>query len=155
MNTTIKHWQWNFAAGFIPFTAGFIMLITSLISKNNPNSEWNLILGKLDFSFHDISNLSHNSGDFLELLSSLSSVNIIIGAFSIIMISYFALKHKQKWAWWFMFIALIWLGFQDAYSVFIFYTKTGISLFIMPFTFCTLMTIGLILTRKQIFDSTN
>ena len=128
------------------------MLITSIISKSNPNSKWNLVLGKLDFSFNDIVNVSQDSQTFFELLSSLSSVNIIIGAFSVIMISYYALKTKQKWAWWFMLIALVWLGFQDAYSVFVFYLETGIPMFIMPFTFCTLMIIGLVKTKKQIFS---
>ena len=143
-----NNWKWNFAAGFVPLTAGFVTLITSMISKNNGDSSWNLILKKLDFSYHDIVAVSENSGDFFDLVLSVSAVNIIIGSFSIIMISRYALKYQYKWAWWYMLVALVWLGIQDAYSAYIFYTKTEAPLFIMPFTFCTLMAIGLIKSRE-------
>lgn len=149
----IKSWKWNFAAGFIPFMAGWTMFITSMMSKSNPDSTWDLVIAKLDFSYNDMINVSEDSGDFLDLISALSSVNIIIGAFSIIMISRFALKDGHKWAWWYMLVALIWLGFQDAYSVFRFFTETGVPFFIFPFMFCILMAIGLVLTRKEMFKS--
>ena len=147
-----SNWKWNFAAGFVPLTAGFVTLITSMISKSNGGLRWNLILKKLDFSYHDIVSVSENSGDFFDLILSVSAVNIIIGAFSIIMISRYALKYQHRWAWWYMLIALIWLGFQDAYGAYIFYNNTGAPLFIMPFTFCTLMAIGLIKSRNILLD---
>ncbi|MEM7548288.1 MAG: hypothetical protein AAF363_01340 [Bacteroidota bacterium] len=141
-------WKWNFAAGFVPLTAGFVTLITSAISKSNGSSSWNLILNKLDFSYHDIVVVSENSGDFLDLILSVSAVNIITGAFSIIMISRYALKYQNKWAWWYMLVSLIWLGFLDTYSAYVFYAKTGTPLFIMPFAFCILMALGLIKSRE-------
>jgi len=152
MKTFIKYWQWNFAAGFVPLFAGFFLLITSYLSESNAQSKWNLVLGKLDFSYQNLVDVSEHSGVFVKFLASLSSVNIVIGAFSVIMISYFALRTKQKWAWWFILIALVWLGGNDAYGGYVFFKETGIPLFIMPFTFCALMIIGLVMTKKQIFN---
>lgn len=145
-------WKWNFAAGFVPLTAGFVTLITSVISKNDGDSSWNLILKKLDFSYHDMVGVSENSGDFFDLILSVSGVNIIMGAFSVIMIARYALKDKHKWAWWYMLVALVWLGFQDAYWAYVFFRKTGVPLFPMPFAFCALMAVGLVRSRGIVIN---
>lgn len=147
-----NNWKWSFVAGFIPLTAGFVTLITTMISKSKGDSSWNLIVKKLDFSYNDILNVSEHSGDFLDLILSVSAVNIIIGAFSVIMIARYALKYRHKWAWWYMLAALIWLGFQDAYGAYSFYAETGAPLFLMPFAFCTLMAIGLIKSRGIVLN---
>ena len=120
------NWKWNFAAGFVPFTAGFVTIITTLLSKSNGEASWNLILMQLDFSYHDMVAVSANSGDFFDLILSVSGVNIVVGAFSVIMVARYALKDGHRWAWWYMLVALLWLGFQDAYWAYIFFTKCWI-----------------------------
>ena len=66
-------------------------------------------------------------------------------------ISLFALRYGHKWAWWYLLFALVWVGFHDAYGATKFAIETGAPLFVMPWTFCILMGVGLFQTRGQVF----
>lgn len=153
MNTNSEEiigWKWTMFAGCVPFIAGLFMLVTSKLSFSNPESAWSFVIHSLNFSFSDLSAVDSQAGPFIVLLSDLGSINIVSAALAVILISRYALRYGQKWAWWYLLFSLIWVGFNDAYGVTAFYLETGAPMLIMPLTFCTLMTIGLIKTRKCI-----
>ncbi|MBQ4836688.1 hypothetical protein [Pseudoalteromonas luteoviolacea] len=155
MNETaneVTGWKWTMYAGLIPLMAGFFMLLTSNISMSNDMSLWTFVIHNLDFSFSQLAAVDPQAGPFVAFLAMLASVNIVSAAVPIILISIFALRKGQKWAWYYLLFMLVWEGFNDVYSVTLFYFETGAPMFIMPWLFCILMATGLYKTRQQVFN---
>lgn len=151
MSDEITGWKWTMFAGFIPLTAGLLMFLTSKVSIANAEANWTFWVHNLNFSFADISAVDPQVGPFVSLLGDLAGVNIVSAAVAVILISFYALRYGQKWAWWYLLFSLIWVGFNDAYSVTVFFLETGAPMLFMPWSFCILMTIGLLKTRPQVF----
>lgn len=150
-NKEIPGWKWTLLAGFIPLSAGLFMLLTSHLSYANDGAGWTFIIHHLNVSFGALSAVDPHAGPLVVLLSDLGSINIVSAALAVILISAYALRYGQKWAWWYLLFALVWVGFNDAYGVTLFFLKTGAPMFVMPWMFCILMSIGLIKTRKHVF----
>ncbi|MBQ4809839.1 hypothetical protein J8M20_00775 [Pseudoalteromonas luteoviolacea] len=120
MNATgneVIGWRWTMYAGLIPLMAGLFMLLTSNLSMSNDMSQWTFIIHKLDFSFAQLAVIDPQAGPFVAFLAMLASVNIVSAAVPIILISIFALRAGQKWAWYYLLFMLVWEGFSDVYSV--------------------------------------
>ncbi|MDK1286176.1 hypothetical protein [Pseudoalteromonas umbrosa] len=145
-------WKWTMYAGLMPLMAGLFMLLTSSLSISNDMSLWTFVIHKLDFSFSQLAAVDPQAGPFVTFLAMLAGVNIVSAAVPIILISIFALKKGQKWAWYYLLFMLVWEGFNDVYSVTQFYFDTGAPMFVMPWLFCILMVTGLYKTRGQIFN---
>jgi len=147
----ITGWKWTMFAGFIPFMAGILMFLTTKTSVANEDAVWSFWIYSLNFSFADISAVDAQAGPLTVLLGDLAGVNIVSAALAVILISRYALRHGQKWAWWYLLFSLIWVGFNDAYGVTVFFLETGAPMLVMPWGFCILMPIGLLKTRTQVF----
>ena len=147
----ITGWKWTMFAGFIPLTAGLFMLLTSKISFANADSDWTFLIHNLSFGFGDLAAVDPQAGPLVVLLADLASINIVSAALAVVLISRFALRHGQKWAWWYLLFSLVWVGFNDAYGVTVFFLETGAPMLVMPWSFCILMAVGLFKTRTQVF----
>ena len=118
-------WKWNFAAGFVPLLAGLLVLLTSWWSMSHSDTPWFLGISSLNFSFDQLRATSSAAGPFVEVLGSVGGVNIVAGAVAVIVVSRFAVRRGQAWAWWFLFFCFIWVGLHDAWSATKFFLHTG------------------------------
>ena len=144
-------WKWNFIAGFVPLTAGLLILITTWWSMLNSGASWSLGISRLDFSFDQVRAVGSSAGPLFEALGSVGAVNVIAAAVGVIVVSRFALRWGQPWAWWFLLFCLVWVGLHDAWSATRFFLKTREPLFVMPYTYCVLMAIGLYKSRSAAY----
>lgn len=148
----VKGWKWNFYAGLVPLTAGFMTLLMTWISILNAKTNWGLPGSSLNFSFEQIAHLNEQLAAYVELSSSVGGVNIVIGAIAVMVISRYGLRDGHKWSWFYLLFSLVWVGFHDAWSATRFFLATGNPSLILPYLYCLLMSTGLIKTYRGIFQ---
>lgn len=147
----VAGWKFTFAAGVAPLLAGILLFITGTLAVARESIRWPLGIASLDFSFADLAAVSDNAEPFVELISGVISVNVTVGALAVMFVSYYGLRLGQKLARWFLLMCFIVVGLNDAYVATQFTLATRIPMLIMPYTYCILMAIGLMRTRKAIF----
>lgn len=147
-------WKYLFAAPFIPLFAGLFLFVTSKVGVADGESDWPMLLSRLDFSFDEIDAVSEDSGEFFSFIGDIGSVNTAMAALSALLVARFALRNGEKWAWWLLLVSMLWVGVQDAINTtrFYFEVRPTAPLPIMPTAFTTLMTIGLVKSYKPIFS---
>jgi len=148
MNHDLRGWKWTCAAGFAPLVAGLLILATTWWSILNSAAPWSLGISRLNFSFDQIRSVGSSAASLLEALASVGAVNITATAIAVIVVSRFALRRGEAWAWWFLFFCLVWVGFHDAWAATRFFLRTREPLLVLPYSFCTLMLIGLYKSRS-------
>lgn len=148
---SVNGWSSNFAAGFVPLGAGLTSLVTLWTGVAHSDAPLWTGLGHLDFSYSDLSRVGSEASVWLELNGSVGAVNVIAAAVAVIVVSRFGLRQGQRWAWWFLAFCLIWVGGHDAFMATRFFRDTGQPVMLLPYTYVTLMTIGLLRTRREVF----
>jgi hypothetical protein len=149
----VPGWKLSFAAGFVPLIAGLNFLITDLYNVANADAPWWTGLGSLRFSFGGVAAAGVDAGPFVNLLGSVGPVNVIGAAVLAIAVARYGLREGRKWAWAVLAFDLVWVGFHDAFAAFRFYLASGQPAFVFPFTFVTLMFLGLAKSRAAVFQS--
>ncbi|MFL0243483.1 hypothetical protein ACJH6J_29935 [Mycobacterium sp. SMC-18] len=147
----VPGWRLTFAAGFVPITAGLIILAVTWISAVRANSPYWLGTGTLDFTH---ASLTHDAAAWLDTNGSVGGVNIIAAAAGVLVISRFGLRAGHRWAWWFLAFSFVWVGLHDAVMATRFFFDTGQPFMLMPYTFCALLAAGLLRSRRAIFGAT-
>lgn len=147
----VRGWALNFAAGFVPLGAGLTSLVTLWRGVADSDEPLWTGLGHLDFSYADLASVGPSASAWLELNGSVGAVNIIAAAVAVIVVSRFGLRQGQRWAWWFLAFCLGWVGGHDAFMATRFFAETGQPIMLLPYTYVTLMTLGLLRTRRQVF----
>jgi len=140
-------WWLTFAAGFVPLTAGLVTLLTLWLAVTRADSPVWTGLGYLDFTYGRLSSAGGDADVWLQLIGSVGGVNVAAAAVAVIVVSRFALRDGQSWAWWFLAFCLLWVGLHDAVMATRFFLATGAPVMLMPYTYVALMTAGLIRTR--------
>jgi hypothetical protein len=148
----VPGWRLSFAAGFVPLSAGLTFLITGLFNISSAGSLWWTGLGSLRFSFKDLAASGPDADAFIVLLGTVGPVNIIGAAVLAIAVARYGLRVGRKWAWFVLAFDLVWIGLHDTFAAFRFYLATGQLAFLFPFTFVTLMFLGLAKSRARIFN---
>lgn len=146
----VAGWWLTFAAGFVPLIAGLMTLLTFWIAAARPQSPVWTGLGHLDFTYLGLSSVSAEADGWLQLLGSVGGVNVAAAAVAVIVVSRFALRAGQPWAWWFLAFCLLWVGVHDAVMATRFFLATGAPVMVMPYTYVALMAAGLYRTRRVI-----
>lgn len=141
----------NFAAGFVPLGAGLTSLVTLWWGVADSDAPLWTGLGHLAFSYADLANVGPSASAWLELNGSVGAVNIIAAAVAVIVVSRFALRQGQRWAWWFLAFCLVWVGGHDSLMATRFFADTGQPIMLLPYTYVTLMALGLFRTRREVF----
>jgi hypothetical protein len=147
----IPGWRLNFAAGFIPLTAGLIVLATTWINVARADVLWWIGTGSLGFSFASLRAAGAGAAAYVEMLGSVGGVNIVGAAVAVILVARFGLGDGHLWAWWFLAFCLLWIGVHDAVMTTRFFLATGQPFMLMPFTYCGLMLAGLLKSRRAVF----
>jgi hypothetical protein len=150
----VRGWPWTFAAGLVPLLAGAGTLLVAWTSILSPSDPWGSPLAPVDFTFSQLAALSGDAAAYVELSSSVGGVNIIAAAVGVLVVSRHGLRQGARWAWLFLVFSLVWMGLHDAWSAWRFHVATGDVSFVMPFTFCTLMVIGLVRSFPSVFSKT-
>lgn len=151
----VPGWWLTYAAGFVPLTAGIVTLVTFWAGAAQPDAPLWTGLGTLDFKYAELSSVSDQAAAWLELLGSVGGVNVAAAAVAVIVVSRFALRGGQRWAWWFLAFCLVWVGGHDAIVATRFFLVTGEPIVVMPYTYVALMAAGLIRTRSAMFRAGN
>jgi hypothetical protein len=107
----------------------------------------------LEFSYASLSKAGADASAWVEMIGSVGGVNIVAAAVAVSVVSVFGLRTGQRWAWWFLAFCLIWVGLHDAIIATRFSIHTGQPLMLLPYTYCTLMTAGLLRSRRAIFTA--
>jgi hypothetical protein len=148
----VPGWRLSFAAGFVPLIVGLTFLITDVFHVSSIDRLWWTGLGSLRFSLKDLVASGPDADAFITLLGTVGPFNIIGAAVPAIAVSRYGLREGRKWAWFALAFDLVWIGFHDAFAAFRFYLATGQLAFLFPFTFVTLMFLGLAKSRARIFN---
>ncbi|MCU0699477.1 MAG: hypothetical protein MUC96_23470 [Myxococcaceae bacterium] len=149
----VRGWSWTFAAGLVPLLAGAGTLLVAWTSMLAPSAPWGSPLAPVGFTFSQLAALSGDAAAYVELSSSVGGVNIIAAAVGVLVVSRQGLRQGARWAWLFLVFSLVWMDLHDAWSAWRFHLATGDVSFVMPFTFCTLMVIGLVRSFPFVFSS--
>ena len=150
---TVPGWRLNFAAGFVPLTAGLTTLVTSWVNVARGDAPLWTGLGQLPFSYSDLAGVGPGAAAWLELNGSVGGVNIVAAAIAVIVVSRFALREGRRWAWWFLAFCLMWVGLHDATLATRFFAATGQPVMVLPYTYVALMTAGLLRSRRAVFPN--
>lgn len=146
----LSGWWLTFAAGFVPLTAGLVTLLTLWLAVGRADSPVWTGLGYLDFTYGGLSAAGGDADAWLQLIGSVGGVNVAAAAVAVIVVSRFALRAGQQWAWWFLAFCLLWVGLHDAVMATRFFIATGAPVMVMPYTYVVLMTLGLLRTRAVV-----
>jgi hypothetical protein len=146
-------WRLTFAAGFVPLTAGLVTLLTLWLAVARADSQVWTGLGYLDFTYARLSSAGVDADAWVQLIGSVGGVNVAAAAVAVIVVSRFALRDGQAWAWWFLAFCLLWVGLHDAVMATRFFLATGAPVMLLPYTYVALMTAGLIRTRGVVLNT--
>jgi len=149
--TPVPGWRLNFVAGFVPLAAGLTTLLTTWIGVARASSAWWTGVGTLDFSYSSLSRAGLDAPAWVQLSGSVGGVNIVAGAVAVIVVARFGLRGGQRWAWWFLAFCFAWVGLHDATMATRFFTATGQPVLVLPYTYCVLMLVGLLRSRRGVF----
>jgi hypothetical protein len=148
----VPGWRFNFIAGFVPLAAGLLMLMATWVGVTHPDSAWWIGSGTLDFTFGGLSSAGPAAGSWVQVVGSVGGVNVAAAAVAVSVVAWFGLRAGRRWAWWFLLFSLLWVGLHDAVAATAFFAQTGAPLMLMPYTYCVLMIVGLVRSRRAVFS---
>lgn len=147
----IRGWWLTFIAGFVPLSAGIVTLVGLWSAVAQADSRLNTGLGTLGFSYADLASVGEGASAWVELDGSVGGVNVAAAAVAVMVVSRFGLREGRRWAWWFLAFCLIWVGLHDAFMATRFFLATGQPVMVLPYTYVSLMFLGLLRTRRAVF----
>lgn len=147
----VPGWRLNFAAGFVPLVAGLTTLVTGWVGVAHRDDPLWTGLGHLSFSYSQLAGAGPDAAVWLQLNSSVGGVNIVAAAVAVIVVSRFGLREGRRWAWWLLAFCLVWVGLHDAAMATRFTAATGQPIVVLPYTYVTLMAVGLWRSRAVVF----
>lgn len=150
-NTDVAGWKFNAAAGIVPFLAGAVTLATTWLGVAHADAPWPTGLSSLGFSFSSLPAAGDGLQQWVQLTGSVGGVNVIAAAVAVSVVARFGLRTGQRWAWWFLAFCFVWVGLHDAVAATRFFAETGQPVMLMPYTYCTLMIVGLLRSRAAVF----
>ncbi|MBI1926245.1 hypothetical protein HYR99_18600 [Candidatus Poribacteria bacterium] len=148
-------------AGLIPFTASVYLFGAYLYSVTHPNQAW-LPAGfkPAPYTLNNVKALPDDASpgqtikNFGSALASnladityMGSVNGMVSGATLVLLSIFGVRRRQKWSWYAVLAITLWVGGNDGYST----IKAG--QFPVPLIPLILGIIGLVLARPSVFRS--
>lgn len=149
----VRGWWLTCVAGLVPLSAGIVTLIGLWNAVAHADSPVNTGLGHLGFSYADLASVGEGASAWLELNGSVGGVNVAAAAVALIVVSRFGLREGRRWAWWFLAFCLIWVGLHDAVMATRFFLVTGQPVMVLPYSYVSLMVVGLLRTRRAVFGT--
>jgi hypothetical protein len=146
-------WRFAFVAGLAPLVAGFVTLATTWLAVARPDDPWWTGLGHLGFTYATLSAAGSGAAAWVQLNASVGGVNIVGAAVAVMVVARFGLRSGHRWAWWFLAFCLVWVGVHDATMATRYFLATGQPVMALPYTYCALLTVGLVRSRR--LSSTN
>ncbi|WP_345752516.1 hypothetical protein [Microbacterium rhizophilus] len=144
----VPGWRFTFVAGFVPLVAGLTILLATWLATVRPDAPYWLVVGELNFTHRSLAEAGSHAAEWIDVNGSVSGVNIVAAAIGVMVASRFGLREGRRWAWWFLAFCFVWVGLHDAVMATKFLVATGVPLLILPYTYCVLMAIGLIRSRR-------
>jgi hypothetical protein len=150
----VAGWKFSFAAGAVPLMAGLVTLLTTSLAVAHHNAAWPTGLSTLGFSYDSLRAAGSGLQAWVQLTGSVGGVNVMAAAVAVSVVARFGLREGHRWAWWFLAFCLVWIGLHDAVAATRFFAATGQPVMLMPYTYCGLMAIGVIRSRRAVFTGT-
>jgi len=147
----VAGWWLIFMAGFVPVVAGLVVLAVDWLGVLRADSPFWTGLGNLGFSYSSLDAAGSGAALWAELIGSVGGVNIVAAGVAVSVVARFGLRDGRRWAWWFLFFCLLWIGIHDAVMTTRFFMATDQPFMVLPYTYCVLMFGGLLRSRRVVF----
>jgi hypothetical protein len=107
-------------AGAVPFIVGGILFVLFVISVGNSSQPWlaaRFPPSPASYSLNDIRTFNVSLGDDFVTAQHIELANATMNAFLIALLAIFGLRRYQKWSWYAILIALLWVGINDTWAM--------------------------------------
>jgi hypothetical protein len=147
-----KGWEVTFFAGTIPLTVGITLWFCTMWSVFNPDQPWLNPTGPTGFSYGDLFARDPKLAGFMSTGFQVGFTNLTATGIFMCSISIFALRYLEKWSWWVLLFAALWIGGNDSATTVMEYLRRGWDpLFVIPLAPTFLTLVGLAIDYGKVF----
>jgi hypothetical protein len=121
-------WGWRvvFVSGLLPALNGLLMLALSLWSATGGrNGPWISLVGRHSFSAAALQRMGTDLEALWLLNFHLCGANLAMSGVTILVVSSFALREGKRWAWFFLWGLILWVGGNDAVALVHYHMTVG------------------------------